>query len=161
MALDVDEVMFPFDISYYFDPSINDWEQNPELLVLQYIYVMRKWSKECNSLLTTYERTKQLDNYYHHDKPKKAVIEIFNQFCTSKKRYLLSNSGCYHLSDSFDHEIKDYHHLEIDKNFCEVFFTNKKGLPLYKFALKYLKKRWYIDDFYYFRNMQQWQLREL
>ncbi len=50
--------------------------------------------------------------------------------------------------------------FKIDNDAATVFFASKKGLPIYKFILKFFKKRWYIaslDD----QNANQWGLERL
>lgn len=161
MVLKVDETLFPFDVGLYFDPQITDWQQNPEHLVLQYIYVMRKCSKECYAVSKQYHTHRDFYNFFQQDKPKKTLITIFKLLCTAKKRSRLDYVSYHDYAGSFDYEMKDFHHLELNKTTCDVFFINKKGLLLYKFTLKWRKKRWYINDFYYFQNMQEWQLSKL
>lgn len=129
MKFQVDEMLFAFDVGLYFDPQITDWEQNPEHLVLQYIYVMRKWSKECYAVSKQYHSHRNFYTFFQQYKSKKTLITIFKLFCSAKKRSRLDYVSYHDYGSSFDYEMKDFHHLELNKTTCDVFLRIKKDYP--------------------------------
>lgn len=139
---------------------MNDIAQTPELLTIEFIQVMKKWSKECTVLFKYYPNPKDnyFDKFYHHDSPKQALIKIFDLFCTPKNRHnhRFGSIGNYHLGGCIDLDESKIHHIEKERDTVLVFFASKEGLPVHKFVLKFSKKRWYIDDLQYELFANEW-----
>lgn len=114
-----------------------------------FIMKMNEWEKTCNKIATD----NSLSFEEQFQKQKSLLLDIFNQYCTSKERKNgKPNTISYGDEDSYEYDLNEEKIVDIisdDKNTSKLYVYTFREDPLEeKFEYVFIQKggRWLIDS---------------